>query len=110
VLPAYLLTVRGSDIDTTRTAAVLAWLAGHALIAWTLRTQPGLSWAANPAFSAWAATAIGTALLLALTPLGRLVHLAPWPPDALGPLAGLLLAAVAVAMLLRHLLGLNQRL
>jgi Ca2+-transporting ATPase len=45
VLPAYLvLTAVAAGIGQARAGAVLAWLAVHALIAWTLRTQPRLPW------------------------------------------------------------------
>jgi hypothetical protein len=49
---------------------VLGWLAGHALIAWTLRTQPRLSWRTSLAFPIWAALAVLTGLVFALTPPG----------------------------------------
>ena len=37
VLPAYLITAATASVPAARAAAVLGWLAGHALIAWTLR-------------------------------------------------------------------------
>ncbi|MGI8816949.1 MAG: HAD-IC family P-type ATPase [Pseudonocardia sp.] len=111
VLPAYLITATaGSGVDAARTAAVLAWLAGHALIAWSLRTRPGLSWTINPAFPAWAVTATGVGLLAALSPLGRSVHLPPLGLSAIGAVAGLVALALAVAVALRHVLRLSQRL
>ncbi|GLL06754.1 cation-translocating P-type ATPase [Dactylosporangium matsuzakiense] len=76
VLPGYLLLAHDNP-PTARAAAVLGWLAGHALIAWTLRTRPGLGWRTNAAFPAWAAAATAVALLAALTPAGRLLHLDP---------------------------------
>jgi Ca2+-transporting ATPase len=98
VLPAYLLlTAFGGNPEQARTGAVLAWLAAHAVIAWTLRTRPALSWATNPAFPAWAAAALGTGLIAALTPAGRLVHLDTLPLGWLGTVAFLVVAATAVA-------------
>ncbi|MFB9450252.1 HAD-IC family P-type ATPase [Dactylosporangium vinaceum] len=76
VLPGYLLLAHDNP-PTARAAAVLGWLAGHALIAWTLRTRPGLAWRTNAAFPAWAAAATAVALLATLTPAGRLLHLDP---------------------------------
>jgi Ca2+-transporting ATPase len=80
VLPAYLVLTRfGASTEQARTGAVLAWLAAHALIAWTLRTQPTLSWKTNPAFPVWATAAVGTGPAAALTPAGRLIHLDTLP-------------------------------
>ncbi len=110
VLPAYLITATSSDIEVARTAAVLAWLTGHALIAWSLRTQPRLSWRANPAFPTWAATATGTALLAALTPLGHWIHLATLDLAEIGTITALVLLATTAATTLRHTLHLNQQL
>lgn len=110
VLPAYLAAHPNTDADGARTAAVAAWLIGHALIAWTLRTQPRLSWATNPAFPAWVITAIGTAAALTYTPLGRWIHLAPLPAHTAGALLAALLVAVATAATLRALLHLDRRL
>ncbi|TNC20070.1 cation-translocating P-type ATPase [Amycolatopsis alkalitolerans] len=111
VLPAYLLTATGAtDVADARTAAVLAWLAGHALIAWCLRTRPGLSWTANPAFPAWTATAIAVGALAAFTPLGDLVHLTTLAPVTAATVAGLLAVAVAAAIALRAGLHFARRL
>jgi SAM-dependent methyltransferase len=80
VLPGYLLLGHSTaTIGQARAAAVLAWLAAHALIAWTLRTQPGLPWRANPAFPAWALTALAAGLTLTLTSAGQLIGLQPLP-------------------------------
>ncbi|MEV6931541.1 cation-translocating P-type ATPase [Dactylosporangium sp. NPDC051485] len=76
VLPGYLLLAHDSPA-MARAAGVLGWLAGHALIAWTLRTQPGLSWRTSAAFPVWAVTATFVAVVATLTPAGRLLHLAP---------------------------------
>jgi Ca2+-transporting ATPase len=98
VLPAYLLLAHnGATTGQARSAAVLAWLAAHALIAWTLRTQPGLSWRASPAFPAWATAAIATGITATLTPASRLLSLQPLPLHWLPAIAALTLAAVAAA-------------
>jgi len=110
VLPAYLLFASGPNIDTARTAAVLAWLVGHVLIAWTLRTRPSLSWKANIAFPSWAGAAIATGVLLARTPLGGAVHLGQLGIGPLAVVGALLAAALAAAMALRRGLRLDQRL
>jgi Ca2+-transporting ATPase len=108
-LPAYLLlTHAGSEI--ARSGAVLGWLAGHALIAWTLRTQPWLSWRANPAFPAWAATAMAAGLLLATTPDGRLFHLAPLTGAQLATVVVVVTIAVAAATAIQRALRLSQSL
>ena len=109
-LPAYLITDLYHDADTARAAAVLAWLTGHALIAWTMRTQPGLRWPANAAFPAWAAAATLTGLAAAYTPAGALIDLHALPADALGPLALLVGAVVAGTALLVHGLRLATQL
>jgi P-type Ca2+ transporter type 2C len=111
VLPAYLtLAWSGAPAGQARAAAVLAWLAAHALIAWTLRTQPTLSWRASPAFPAWAAAAVTTGIIFTLTPAGKLVGLQTLPWHWLPVIAGLVAVAVAVAhaaarlpLLARHL-------
>ncbi len=108
-LPAYLLLAH-AGIEVARSGAVLAWLAGHALIAWTLRTQPWLSWRANPAFPAWAATALAAGLVLTTTSAGRLFHLTPMTLAQLGTVAALATAAVAAAYLAERLLRLSSRL
>jgi Ca2+-transporting ATPase len=95
-LPGYLLLAR-TDPTAARAAAVLGWLAGHVMIAWTLRTRPRLSWRTNPAFPAWTAAATATGAVLALTPAGRLVHLAPLSPAALLVVAGTVAVAVVAA-------------
>jgi len=111
VLGAYLLFAAGGpNTATARTAAVLAWLVGHALIAWTLRTRPTLSWQTNIAFPAWAGVAIATGLLLALTPLGAGIHLTTLGIGPLAVIAALLAAAFAAAIMLRQALHLDRRL
>lgn len=98
MLPAYLILVRaGAATGQARAAAVLAWLAAHALIAWTLRTQPALSWRTAPAFPAWAAAAVITGITLTLTPASQLIGLQPLPLHWLPAIAALTAAAVAAA-------------
>lgn len=110
-LPAYLIVATtGGAVDSARSAAMLAWLAGHALIAWTLRTQPGLSWAPNPAFPAWAGLAIVTGLVLTLTPAGALVHLTGLAPSSLPWLALLVGLTIATTATARRTLRLTTRL
>jgi Ca2+-transporting ATPase len=107
VLPAYLLTI-GEGAEQARTAAVLVWLAGHALVAWSVRSQPGLAWTTNPAFPAWAGAAIGVGLLVTLTPLGRWVHLTTLGGGALITIGGLLVSALGTAVVLRRVTRLNR--
>jgi Ca2+-transporting ATPase len=108
-LPAYLLLTQ-TGIGYARAGALLGWLAGHALIAWTLRTQPLLSWRANPAFPAWAATATAAGLILALTGAGSLVHLARLDTTGLITVTVLVAAAVAAAWGIERALNLSRRL
>ena len=99
VLPAYfLLAESGHSTGQARAAAVLAWLAAHALIAWTLRTRPGLPWRDNPAFPAWALTALAAGLILTLTSAGRLIGLQPVPLRWLPAVAGLVILATLTAL------------
>ena len=109
-LPAYLLLQPTFGEQAARAAAVLGWLAGHTLIAWSLRARPRLGWQTNPAFPVWALTATAVGLLAALTPAGRLIHLSEVPTGTLPLVAGLILAATALAALTSRLLRLNQRL
>jgi P-type Ca2+ transporter type 2C len=98
VLPAYLLPAHlGATTGQARAAAVLAWLAAHALIAWTLRTQPTLPWRANPAFPAWAIAALATGITVALTPAGQLIGLQPLPLGWLPAVGSLVLLATIAA-------------
>ena len=98
VLPAYLVLAHsGAPAGQARAAAVLAWLASHALIAWMLRTQPALSWRANPAFPAWALAALATGATLTLTPASQLVGLQALPLGWLPAIAGLILLATFAA-------------
>jgi P-type Ca2+ transporter type 2C len=111
VLPAYLITATaGPGTSAAQSAAVLAWLTGHVLIAWSLRTQPWLSWRASPAFPAWSASAIGVGLLAVLTPLGQTVSLPALTPAWAGLAITLAIAAAAVAAALRRALRMPQRL
>jgi len=110
-LPTYLITAADTtDVDVARAATVLAWLAGHALIAWTLRAQPALAWTANPAFPIWAATATVAGVLVACTPIGALVELGGLPVAALGPIALLVLATSAATAVLTRVLRLRTQL
>jgi Ca2+-transporting ATPase len=115
-LPIYLLTApagaigEGGGVDTARAAAVLAWLAGHALIAWTLRSQPALSWAANPAFPTWVGAALAAGLVVVLTPLAGLVGLAVLPPPVMALVAVSVALAVAAAAVAGRALHLTSRL
>jgi Ca2+-transporting ATPase len=108
-LPCYLLLTHAGT-EAARSGAVLGWLVGHALIAWTLRTQPWLSWRANPAFPAWAATAVAAGLLLAATGAGRLVHLTPLTGGQLATVAVVVVAAVVAAFAIERLIRLSRRL
>ncbi len=96
-LPGYLLLAGGHGLPVARSAAVLGWLAGHALIAWSLRTQPRLPLHANPAFPGWAAAAAAVGLLVTLTPIGGAIRLGALPGTGVGLVAGLIAAAVLVA-------------
>lgn len=110
VLPAYLLVRPLIGSEGASAAALVAWLAAHAAIAWTLRARPRLPFAANPAFPAWAALATLTALALALTPLGTQLGLTRLSAETL---AIALLAATVGASLAafgRRALSLNYRL
>ena len=91
VLPAYLLAAP----DTARTAAALAWLAGHALVAWSLRARPALSWRRHPAFPIWAAAAVATGLAASLAGVAALAPLTPH--TALITAACVLLAVIVAA-------------
>jgi len=111
VLPAYLLLAStGASSGQARAAAVLAWLAAHALIAWMLRTQPALPWHANPAFPAWAAAAIGTGIILTLIPASQLIGLQPMPLQWLPAVAGLVILATLAARAAARLPLLARRL
>ena len=101
VLPTYLILSTGHSLPVARSGAVLGWLAGHALIAWSLRTQPRLPLRANPAFPGWAAAAAAVGLLVTLTPIGDAIRLAPLPATAIGLVAGLIAAAVLVTVAAR---------
>jgi len=107
VLPPFLLL---HPLGHARAAAVLAWLAGHALIAWALRAQPRLAWTRNPAFPVWAASAAVVGLVVTLTPLGHAVHLTGLAANQLGIVAITIAAAVTVAAGGRFRLGLRSRL
>lgn len=108
VLPTYLI-LSTVGVDVARSGAVLAWLAGHALIAWTLRARPALPWRENVAFPTWVAVTIGTALLLVLTPVGQLVQLAQLPSPALLLAIAFTLLSCVLAAGLRLLVPANRR-
>jgi len=111
VLPAYLLLAHaGATTGQARAAAVLAWLAAHALIAWMLRAQPALPWRANPAFPAWVLAAIATGTLLTLTPASQLLHLQTLPLRWLPAIAGLVVIATLAARAAIRMPLLAQRL
>jgi Ca2+-transporting ATPase len=106
--PFLLLTHVGTD--TARSGAVLGWLAGHALIAWTLRTQPRLSWKANPAFPAWAGTAIVAGVVLTTSAAGGLFRLSALTGAEVATVVGVVVGAVLAAYVLERLLRLSRRL
>jgi P-type Ca2+ transporter type 2C len=109
-LPAYLLVRAHAGTASGSAAAVAAWLAAHAAIAWTLRINPRLSLRANPAFPIWAAAATMAALLIALTPLGNALGATTLDLTNLGIAAGTALAGTLVAVTGRCVLGLSGRL
>ncbi|MGI8535170.1 MAG: cation transporting ATPase C-terminal domain-containing protein [Mycobacteriales bacterium] len=106
VLPAYLIA--GPDTQTARAAAIGAWLAGHALIAWSLRADPRLALRRNLAFPAWALAAVVVGLAVAATPLAATLGLSALDPGKLGIVAATVLGAVVVAGGSRRLLRLGQ--
>ncbi|MFI5908217.1 cation-translocating P-type ATPase [Dactylosporangium sp. NPDC051541] len=108
-LPGYLLLAH-TGTEAARAAAILGWLAGHALIAWTLRTRPALSWRTNPAFPAWAVAATVVAAAAALTPAGRLLHLRPLTVRDLAVVAAAVAIAVGLAITARRALRTRDRL
>jgi len=110
VIPVYLITLHAHGAATARSAAVLGWLAGHALIAWTLRTRPTLAPRSSPAFPLWAATAAAVGLLLTLTSLGHAIHLSPLPTISLITVLGGIAAAVVIATVVGRVLDLSHRL
>ena len=110
VLPVFLILQSSAGLGVARAGAVLGWLAGHALIAWTLRAQPRLPVRANPAFPGWAATAAAAGLAVTLTPLGEFLRLAPLAPADLGITAAGIAAALTLAALARRALALPDRL
>ena len=110
VLPVFLILQSRDGLGVARAGAVLGWLAGHALIAWTLRAQPRLPVRANPAFPGWTATAAAVGLAVTLTPLGDVLRLAPLARAGLGITAAGIAAAVALAALARRALALPHRL
>ncbi len=111
VLPAYLLPAHlGLTTGQARSAAVLAWLAAHALIAWMLRTQPALPWKANPAFPGWAAAALATGTVFTLTPASQLIGLQPLPPGWLPAVTALVLLATLTAWAVARTPLLSRRL
>jgi Ca2+-transporting ATPase len=101
VLPSYVLLTRvGATPQQARAGAVLTWLAVHIVIAWALRARPALSWLTNPAFPAWAVASLATGIAVALTPAGRLVHLAALRHGWLPPLLTIVIAAICIGIVL----------
>jgi Ca2+-transporting ATPase len=84
---AYAIGLAALGVSGARTLALVAWLAGHAMLGlvmgWErvpLRAREVL---ANPAMVAWAGAALGLAVaLLASTSLATLLHAAPVPVPA----------------------------
>jgi len=102
VAPTYLLLANsGAPTEQARTGAVFAWLAGHGLIAWSLRARPGLSWRRNPAFPAWAFTGVAVAVTAAATPAAALLRLQPVTPTQLATAATITCGAVLLAWAIR---------
>jgi Ca2+-transporting ATPase len=99
-----------ASLPAARAAAVLGWLAGHALIAWTLRAQPRLPVRSNPAFPGWALAAALTALAVTLTPLGGFLHLTPLTATATAITATGILTATILAIIAVRKLALPARL
>jgi Ca2+-transporting ATPase len=110
VLPAYLIMATTASLPAARAAAVLGWLAGHALIAWTLRAQPRLPVRSNPAFPGWALAAALTALAVTLTPLGGFLRLTPLTATATAITATGILTATILAIIAGRKLALPARL
>jgi hypothetical protein len=101
VLPSYVFLTRvGATPQQARAGAVLTWLAVHVVIAWALRARPALSWLTNPAFPAWAVASLATGIAVALTPAGRLVHLAALRHGWLPPLLTIVIAAICIGIVL----------
>ena len=104
VAPTYLLLLNsGADLGQARAGAVFAWLAGHVLIAWSLRARPALSWRRNPAFPGWTFTAVAVALLAAVTPAAALLRLQPLTTAQLAIASLITVGAVLLAWLIRPL-------
>lgn len=104
VLPAYLLV--GPATQPARAAAIGAWLAGHALIAWSLRADPRLALRRNVAFPAWALAAVVTGLAVASTPLAGALGLTALGASMLAVVATTVLVGVLLAAASRRLLRL----
>ncbi len=115
---AILLGVLASYIEVRRlfgpiygsSAAVAAWLIGHALVAWAIRARPGLSLRANPAFPAWTLAASLTALVLAGTATGAGLGLAALPPGAWLVVVASVAASAGLAGIGRAATGMAVRL
>jgi hypothetical protein len=110
VLPAYVIVRHVAGADAATAATVAAWLVAHAAIAWTLRTNPRLPLRANVAFPAWAATAVLTAALVALTPVGGAVGNDPLTAAGVAITLAAALVGVAAAAIGRRVLALPERL
>lgn len=91
-------------------AALAAWLIGHALVAWSIRARPGLPLRANPAFPAWAFAATITAVILAGTRAGSAIGLTPLSAAAWAVVVSSVAVSTALAAIGRAWTGLGARL
>lgn len=87
--------------------AFAAWLLGHGVVAWAMRSQPLLSIRLNVAFPLWVGTAAGVALAAGATGLGRLIDLSAMAAQGWVVVAGGVILAGAVAIAARRLLSLR---
>ncbi len=93
-----------------QSAAVTAWLIGHALVAFALRARPTLGPRQNPAFWAWSAAATAAGVILAATPAGHAFGLAELSAAGWGHVAVGLAVMAALAVAGRAGLRLGRRL
>jgi P-type Ca2+ transporter type 2C len=110
VLTSYLVVRAGWGPAFARSAAVATWLAGHALVAWSIRARPALPLRANPAFPAWALAAAVTAVVLTATPAGHAFGLPSLPPAAWPVIAATAAGAAALAAAGRRAADLGRQL
>jgi hypothetical protein len=110
VLPAYLILAACHSVPVARAAAMLGWLAGRALIAWSLRTQPRLPLRANLAFPRLGGSRHRRRPAGRSYPAGDAIRLSPLPAAAAGVVAGLITAAVIISAGARTALHLGSRL